>query len=200
EEAKTLNGEHDPKTVAVKADYDASAKELAELKVQQDKLEDTLRDLKGQIKQFYAKRNEAQKALAAYDKGRNDAERLDTMYGPGLKRTAFNIPGLDYLAPKGVPGREEVDQIFTKSIRFNYNFLDSYVTDRCMTCHSGIDNPALTIEAYVKKTEAGLTTEKVSKIVREENEKLARGLAKHLADADLSSLPADGLSIGKDDN
>src|SRR5262249_2829075 len=64
EEAKTLDGEHDPRTVAIKADYDASAKELAELKVQQDRLEDTLRDLKSQVKQFYSKRNEAQKALA----------------------------------------------------------------------------------------------------------------------------------------
>src|SRR5262249_8854110 len=162
-----------PKTVAMRQDYEESVKVLAEIKAEQDKLEDKLRETRTELKGLYKERNDAQKALAAYDKGRNDALRLDEMYGPGIKRTAFNFPLLDFAAPKGVPGRQEVKQIFSRSIRFNYNFVDSYVTDRCMTCHVGIDDPTYTLEAFISRTAAALKTAKVSDVLRGENDKLA---------------------------
>ncbi|HKQ47754.1 MAG TPA: cytochrome c [Phycisphaerae bacterium] len=183
EEAKTLHGENDPKTLAIKTDNDRAAKELAATKVKMDELEDDLRDVKGQIKSLYRKRTEAQKVLAAYDKGLNDAKRLDSMYGPGIKRAALNIPLLDYLAPKDTPGHEEVRQIFTKTIRFNYNFVDSYITDRCITCHMGIDDPNLTVENFVRRSEKALHNEEVQETLRRENPKLRREMEQRLLEA-----------------
>ncbi len=195
EEAKTLHGPDDPKTVALKADYDASVKVTADLKKKQDMLEDDIRDKKSKLKELYRKRTEAQKSLSAYEKGLADAERLDSMYGPGLARLAFNVPGLDYLAPSGVPGREEVKQVFMKGIRFNYNFLDSYVTDRCITCHVGIDNPAFTMEAFVKKTETAIASQTVQSVLEQENQRLMKEMTRRLADVDVAEFTKSGVTL-----
>src|ERR1043166_6319943 len=195
EEAKTLRGPEDPETLKVKADYEESEKRLAELKKKQDALEDATRDIKARLKGFYRKKTDAEKALGAYEKGRNDAEKADEMFGPGLKRKAFNMPGLDYLAPHGVAGREEIKQVFMKPIRFNYNFLDSYVTDRCITCHVGIDNPSYTLEAFVKKTRTGLASVEASKILDEENQKLMKGFTQRLAEVDTAQFVTAGATM-----
>jgi mono/diheme cytochrome c family protein len=186
EEFKTLHGPHDPKTLAAKEDYDKSVTALAAMKATQDKLEDDLREVRNELKSLYKERNDAQKALVAYEKGRNDAQRLDDMFGPGFSRTALNIPLLDFAAPKGVPGRQEIKQVFSKSIRFNYNFVDSYVTDRCMTCHVGIDDPTYTMDAFVARTAAALQTQRVTDVLREENDKLGREMVRRLADVNIS--------------
>ncbi len=189
EEAKTLHGEDNPKTLAVKAENEAAAEDLAEAKAKADVLEDQLRDVRGEVKKFYRRRTEAQKALAAYDKGANDAEKADAMYGPGFQRFAFNMPLLDYLAPQGIPGRQEVKQVFSKAIRFDYNFVDSYVTDRCMTCHVGIDDPAMTVASFVQKTEAAIKAPAVVEVLRSENEQLIGEMKSRLALAGASEEP-----------
>ncbi|MEK6643419.1 MAG: c-type cytochrome [Planctomycetota bacterium] len=195
EEAKTLHGMKDPTTIALTEDYDQSARVVADLKKRQDLLEDDIRDKKSKLKALYKKKSDAQKSLKAYEKGLDDAERLDSMYGPGFSRMAFNIPGLDYLAPSGVPGREEVQQVFMKGIRFNYNFLDSYVTDRCITCHVGIDNPAYSMESFVKKTEGAIGSEAVRKVLELENQRLIKEFTKRLAEVDVSEFTASGKTL-----
>jgi mono/diheme cytochrome c family protein len=189
EEFKTLHGPKDPKTLTKKKIYEDGMTSLAKIKEKQDKLDDQLRDVKSELKALYASKTVAQKALAAYDKGLNDAKRLESMYGPGFKRMAFNFPGLDYLAPSGVPGREEVKQVFSKQVRFNYNFLDSYVTDRCITCHVGIDDPNLTLAAFVKRLEAAMGSEKVMTALRDGNKKLMAELSSRLGDTEID-VPA----------
>lgn len=188
EEAKTIHGPDHSKTRKLKEKYEADCLAVAEKKVEKDKLDDAIRDKTVKLKRFYAGLNAANKALAAYDKGRDDALNRDKMFGPGLVRGMINFPIVEYAPPKGVPGRQEVRQVFMPDVRFDYNFIDSYVTDRCITCHVSIDDPKFSKENFVKQARMALNTDKVRKILREGNEKLVRGLAKRLADQDTSEF------------
>ncbi|GMU35120.1 MAG: c-type cytochrome [Planctomycetia bacterium] len=183
EEARALHGEDDPRSIAIKKSNDEAAAILSELKSKRENLEDELRSIKQDVKRLYSRKSEAQKALAAYEKGLKDAERFDKMYGPGLDRFAFNVPLLDYLAPSGTPGHEEVRQVFMKPIRFDYNFVDSYVTDRCVTCHVGIDDPTLTVESFVRRTGASLENPAVQSALKVSNESFAQDLLIALGEA-----------------
>lgn len=202
EEHKTLHGPDHPKTTAALAAYKKQQESLAEAKKTKDALEDQLAEAKARIKSLYEKRDKAVKDLASYDKGRDDALRNDTLYGTPLAigpigigyRTIFNMPMLDFAAPTGTPGRQEIKQVFTQDVRFSYNFLDSYVTDRCMTCHVAIDNPDFTEENFLKNGHAALATERVQQVVRKENDRLIVLLDKRLVEAgeglDLGAAPA----------
>lgn len=199
EDARVLHGPKDPRTRALQADYEKSQARVTQLKAEKDKIEDQLRDVRDQLKALNRAKSEAQKALVAYDKGRDDAERFQKMFGPSITRATINFPGLDFAAPKGTPGRQEVQQVFSKDIRFNYNFLDSYVTDRCITCHVGIDNPTYSVSNFVAKTEAAMKTEAVIHAVQKGNERLAAELPRRLGTVDVSDLKVEDLSIAKED-
>lgn len=183
EESRTLHGENHPRTLKIAEENAAADRKLSEARARLDQLEDDLRSVRGQIREFYRRRNDAQKALAAYEKGLTDAKRLDEMYGPGLARLAFNLPLLDYLAPQGTPGREEVRQVFMKPIRFDYNFVDSYVTDRCITCHVGIDDPNLTVESFARRTSLALNNPVVQATLQSANAAMRDVLMDRLAQA-----------------
>jgi mono/diheme cytochrome c family protein len=183
EEARTLKGERDPRTLRIKEENEAAAEALAGLKSRMNDLEDGLRAVNDGLKSLYQKRNDAKKALAAYEKGRADAERVETMYGPSPSRFLFNLPMLDFAAPRGAPGHQEIQQVFMKPVRFDYNFVDSYVTDRCITCHVSIDNPDMAVETFVARTAAGLRHADVRAAIERANKPLLRTLDRRLADA-----------------
>jgi len=200
EEHLTLHGADDKRTVSTREKYERDLKALAEQKAIKEKLSDEKAALKADLKAHFRARDDAAKALAAYDKGKADAERNEDMYGRGFKRAFFNLPGLDFLAPHGTPGRQEVKQVFMQNIRINYNFLESYVTDRCITCHVGIDNPEMTRENFVKQAEGALRTEAVAAVLKGQIERLRNSLNRKLADAvaksdyaklDVSEMTAD---------
>jgi len=193
EEAKAIHGMEDPVTVARKASYDAELVELGAFKARKDDLEDRLRKTQEQLKEYDAKRKAAAKALAAYEKGLNDAVKEDALYGPGAVRGTINFPILDYAAPQGTLGREEIRQVFMPDVRFNYNFTDSYVTDRCITCHVAVDQPDLTEGNFVQQSEAAIHTGRVSEIIRTAGESLVQELARRLADEDTSEFRPDLL-------
>ncbi|MCG8405808.1 MAG: c-type cytochrome [Phycisphaerales bacterium] len=188
DEEKMIHGPEHPKTVELKKKYEADTEAVAAKKVEKDDLEDALREKKGMLKRFYAERNAAQKKLAAYEKGLNDAKNRDAMFGPGLVRGTLNFPIIEYAPPKGVPGRQEVKQVFMPSVRFDFNFIDSYVTDRCITCHVSIDDPVFSKKNFVKQAKAALETDRVRNILRDGNEKLVRKMAGRLAAQDTSDF------------
>jgi len=199
EEYKTLYGDDDKRTIAKREQYEHDLAALAEQQKIKEKLTDEKAALKAALKSHFRERDDAAKALAAYDKGRADAERNEDMYGRGLKRAFFNLPGLDFLAPHGTPGRQEVKQVFMQNIRINYNFLESYVTDRCITCHVGIDNPDMTRENFIVQAEGALATESVAAVLLGQNERLRNSLSRRIADAvassDYSKLDVTEMSV-----
>ncbi len=198
EEALALHGPDDPRTTIWETRFKLESQEAADLKKEQDKLEDALRDVDTRLKTRHAKLTAAQKELDAYNKRRDDAVKRDRMFGPGPTRAIINLPILDAFPPKGVPGRQEVRQVFMPPIRFDYNFIDSYVTDRCMTCHVSIDDPLFTRENFVEQASKALETDKVREILRQENEKLARGLDRRLAEVDTAEFRSADLSPAGD--
>lgn len=127
-------------------------------------MEDRDRSLKQRIKELYAARDEARKKLTAFEKGLADAQQRDRLFGSrgsllfGLisARDAFNLPGFDFAAPKGTPGREEIKQVVLPSVRTELNFAQSYATDRCTTCHIEIDNPEMTRDNFAATLERAL--------------------------------------------
>lgn len=158
EEAKTLHGEGSAQSRKAKEHVDHQKKELDRLRLAKEKLEDELAVIAGELKKLREPVERASKELAAFDKKVADAKQRETMYAAGLVsyRTMFNAPGLDFVAPKGTPGREEIKQIVLPDVRQNYNFLDSYTVDRCTTCHLAIDQPGATQEEFVARAEKAL--------------------------------------------
>jgi len=182
EEHHTLHGPDDPKTIEVKETYESQKETVQRLARQADTYRDRLDAIKREKKAIFARLDEAERALQAYEKGIADARRMEKMYSPKpllgdalpLARNPFNLPGLDFVAPKGTPGRQEIRQVFMNDIRADYNFAESYITDRCITCHVAIDDPAMTRENFVEQAEQALTVERVKAVVREENARLIR--------------------------
>ncbi len=188
EEALALHGPDDPRTTVWEQRFQRESQVVADLKQEQDKLEDALRGVDTRLKERHAKLTAARKELDAYNKRREDAEDRDRMYGPGPVRAIINLPILDAFPPKAVPGRQEVRQVFMPPIRFDYNFIDSYVTDRCLTCHVSIDDPLFSRKNFVEQASNALETDRVREILREENEKLARELDQRLAEVDTAEF------------
>ncbi len=164
EENRTLHGEDDARTIHAQEVLQDEQRRLADLARRKEALEDEERVLKRRMKEFYAARDDAAKKLAAFEKGMNDARRRDELYGGRrtlfggvlAARDAFNLPGFDFLAPKGTPGRQEIRQVVLPDIRVEMNFLHSYATDRCVTCHAAIDNPAFSRERLIETLQTAL--------------------------------------------
>ena len=67
----------------------------------------------------------------------------------------FNLPLFDFAAPSSTPGHAEIRQIVLPDVRRDLHFAESATTDRCMTCHVGIDDPQLTTSQLARPTRAG---------------------------------------------
>ncbi|MBK8269664.1 MAG: hypothetical protein IPK83_15760 [Planctomycetes bacterium] len=184
EEKRALHGDSHPETKHVYQQYLDELAVVEKLKSDKDKLEDELRKRETELKSLYANQAAAKRALEAYEKLENDAARRDQMFGPGYIRTALNLPILDAFPPKDTPGREEVKQVFMPDIRVNYNFTDSYVTDRCTTCHYAIDDPMFSKENFVQQAEAALKVPAVTTVLRDKNKEIMDELARRLANVD----------------
>jgi len=175
-EFKTLHGADDPKTIAARKLLDQQRTQLAKYRDTKDHLEDEQRALARKSKAFFARRDKAKKDLAAFEKGMAEAKRRDMLYGDkGSElfgflpvRDIFNAPLADFLAPRGTPGREEIKQVVLPDIRADFNFAQSYTTDRCTTCHYGIDNPDLMREQFADKLQTALRVINEERVTRGE--------------------------------
>ncbi|HOW71250.1 MAG TPA: hypothetical protein PKY77_11665 [Phycisphaerae bacterium] len=52
----------------------------------------------------------------------------------------LSAPFLDFLAPRGTPGKCEVRQVILPEVYQNLHFVRTTQTDRCMTCHVAVAN------------------------------------------------------------
>ena len=184
EEVRMAHGPAHPRTIQMETRYRAETAVIEQLAQKKDQLEDDLREVNNELKELFAERDAARRALQAYEKGRNDAEARDRKFGPGVQRFLLNLPILDAFPTKDTPGRQEIRQVFMPDIRVNYNFTDSYATDRCTTCHVSIDDPNFSRENYVRQAEAALKSPAVADVLREKNETLVRAMARRLADVE----------------
>src|SRR3970282_725951 len=63
---------------------------------------------------------------------------------------------LAFAAPKNTPGRHQVNQVVLPDVRQRLNYLESYTTDRCTTCHVAIDDPEFSKAPPARKWEQSI--------------------------------------------
>jgi cbb3-type cytochrome oxidase cytochrome c subunit len=76
--------------------------------------------------------------------------------GLPIVKAIINMPMLDFTAPKNTPGRHQVNQLVLPDVRQRLNYLESYTTDRCTTCHVAIDRPEFSKDRLARKLERSL--------------------------------------------
>lgn len=191
DEAQALEGVKDDRTESLKAKYEAQKAKLGQLQKKKDALEDELKSLKGQLKAIQAPVVAAERELSGFQKSLDDARKADMAFGPSVTRATLNFPIIDFAPPHDIPGREEVKNLFMKNVRVDMNFTDTYASDRCTTCHIGIDNPDFTRDNLVAQAEQALLSKEVQDVLKRENDELMKELDRRLVDVDTSLAKGD---------
>ncbi len=144
------------KTKAMEEQLTHEQEELDGLRLAKEQNEDRQKELTDAIATINGAVTEAEALYNALAKIADDAALKDDQYGGLLVKTAINTPFLDFAAPKGTPSRYEVRQLVLPDIRQRLNYLDSYTTDRCTTCHIAIDDPNFSQGVLAAKLEESL--------------------------------------------
>jgi cytochrome c551/c552 len=153
EKVATAHGPDHPRTKELAARLAEETDEYTQLRLNKDEAEDHLTALRNQLKAVDAEVLAAQKKDDGLMKEVNDAAKRYEQYSDWLVKGVINMPLLDFTAPKGTPAREQVNQLVLPDVRQRLNYLESYTTDRCTTCHVAIDNKLFTQEALAKRLE-----------------------------------------------
>lgn len=153
EHAKTMHGDDSVEAVEALHKLQERMARVEKLKTERDQIEDRNRRLETQLKDIQRPLDEARKEYDRLLKARADALKKSEEFGSQFRRKVFNVPLLDFAAPFGTPGRFEIKQQVLKDVRLDVNFMDTYVTDRCQTCHVAIDDPAFSQQGLIRKLE-----------------------------------------------
>ncbi len=156
EVARTAYGPDAPATQAVLDRLDHEEAEVARLKKTKEQNEDAQKALRARLKELDAGVNAATKVLTGLEKVTQDAEKKERQYSDILVKSAINAPLMDFTAPKGTPSRHEVRQIILPEVRQELNYLQTYTTDRCTTCHIAIDDGSFTRQELARRFERAL--------------------------------------------
>ncbi|MHC4093364.1 MAG: hypothetical protein ACYSVY_24350, partial [Planctomycetota bacterium] len=158
-EFEHLLGEYGPqhhKTQAAMARLEAERAELNELRLSKERVEDAQQQLRVKLAELDQPVTDAQRDYDQLAKSASDAAKKEDQYGNRWVKGLINLPFLDFAAPKGTPARHEVRQLVLPEVRQRLNYLDSYTTDRCTTCHVAIDNPDFSPDRLAAKLEESL--------------------------------------------
>ncbi|MCH7884697.1 MAG: c-type cytochrome [Planctomycetes bacterium] len=141
--------------------------EVERLLKEKELWEDRKAELERGLRELERPVREAEKALADLMAIQEDAARKDREFrgvwketgllaGLPIIRGIINMPMLDFVAPKNTPARHQVNQLVLYDVRQQLNYLDSYTTDRCTTCHVAIDDPDFSKQTLARKLERAL--------------------------------------------
>ncbi|MHC5111809.1 MAG: c-type cytochrome [Planctomycetota bacterium] len=167
EKALAAHGDDHEDTIAAKKKLDAGKDRVANLQVEKEKWEDTAADIERALRELHAPVRDAEKAIDEIEKVRTAALKKDMQYrgvlfdeGPladiPIVSAVIHFPLLDFVAPKTTPGRQQVKQLVLPDIRQRLNYLETYTTDRCVTCHVAIDDPDFSMQNLAVKLEKSL--------------------------------------------
>ncbi len=145
--------------------------EVERLRKDKELWEDTKTRLEAELKRHQEPVRAAKKRLAELEQVAADALRKDRAYrgtaqdegmlrdllgDAPIVRAIINAPLLDFTAPKTTSGRHQVKQLVLPDVRQRLNYLESYTTDRCTTCHVAIDDPEFAKDRLAQKLERAL--------------------------------------------
>ncbi len=136
---------------------------------QQDKelWEDAVDDIEDQIKGLREELTTVEKQLRDLETIAAEALQKDQQYrgvlsdegmlgGIPIVSSVINAPLLDFISPKNTPARYQVNQLVLPEIRQQLNYLETYTTDRCTTCHVSIADPDFSKSNLARKLEQSL--------------------------------------------
>ncbi len=156
EKAKTLLGDDAKATQKALSELRRNEERLAKVRADQEKnsdAQDALHKREMEIRQAV---EDASKEADRLAKVVSDAAKKRDALTATVTKAIINAPMLDFAAPKGTLGREEVRQVVLPEIRSEYNFLQSYTVDRCGTCHVGIGQERFTRTSLIETFEAAI--------------------------------------------
>lgn len=167
EKALAAHGVEHPATQAAHAQLVREQDEVERLRLKKEEWEDRRKHLEDEIKRIELPLRDAEKRLRELEQVAELALQKDQQYrgvltdegllgGVPVVSALINAPLLDFLAPKNTPGRYQVNQLVLPQIRQPLNYLETYTTDRCVTCHVGIADPEFSMERLARKFEAAL--------------------------------------------
>ncbi len=124
-----------------------------------EQVEDQISEMKKALQEITRKRDDARKSLAALERKRDTVSARLALNAPSWTNWTRNTL-LDFAVPT-----IQVKQVVLPEVRRPLNFLDTYETDRCQTCHIAIDRKEFTEEELVVSvllSLAAINTERVS--------------------------------------
>ncbi len=145
-----------PETGVVKDELDRQEKEVVDLRRTMEQIEDRQRAFTRELKDIDASVVKAEKRLGQLVKVSTDAGRKERQYSDVLIKGIINAPLLDFTAPRGTPSRQEVRQVLLPGVHQELNYLRTYTTDRCTTCHVAIDDRAFSRDVLARRFERAL--------------------------------------------
>ncbi len=166
---KTLNrnGADNPKTKAANAKLLADDEKVSRLLAEKEKYQDEQTRIKGALEAITVGVRGLSKVVrdlraVAESAMKKDREYRGVLEAGGLLgdlpivSAVINAPLLDFLAAKTALRHEHVRQLVLPDIRQRLNYLETYTTDRCTTCHIAIDDPEFSKDRLARKLERSL--------------------------------------------
>ncbi len=156
-----------PKTESEHERFLGEEQRVEELRKVKEKWEDEKKRIEEELRQFEKPVREAQKRLDDLNQVAEAALQKDMQFrgvlaesgllaGLPVVKLIINAPLLDFTAPKNTPGRHQVNQLVLPDVRQRLNYLETYTTDRCTTCHIAIDDPEFSKDRLAQKLERSL--------------------------------------------
>jgi hypothetical protein len=141
--------------------------EVEKLRQEKEKWEDKRREVDKQLRELDQPVRDAQKKVEDLKLAQETAKQKDMQYRGVLTDTGLlaglpivskviNAPLGDFVAPKNTPGRRQVNQYVLPDVRQRLNYLESYTTDRCTTCHVAIADPEFSPDRLARKLERSI--------------------------------------------
>lgn len=158
-------GSNHPTTQAMHKAFREEEEKVDLLRKDNDHWEDTKKRLAGELEALDEPVRTAEKRLADLQEPGRAALQKDRQFrgaltdegllaGLPIVKAIINL--FDFTSPKNTPGRHQVNQLVLPDVRQRLNYLESYTTDRCTTCHVAIDNPEFSQERLARKLERSL--------------------------------------------
>jgi len=154
-------------TRAAHEQFQSEEDEVERLKKDKEHWEDEKRSLTNRLRDLEKGVRAAEKRVAELKQTAEAALQKDQQFrgvltdegllgGLPVVKTVMNMPLLDFAAPKNTPARHQVNQLVLPDVRQRLNYLESYTTDRCTTCHVAIADPEFSKEELARKLERSL--------------------------------------------
>ncbi len=160
-------GPNDSATRSAKQQLQSEEEEVEGLRKEKEKWEDAKARIERELKQLEEPVRLADRKLRDLMQAQEAALQKDQQFrgvlsdagllgGLPIVGAIINMPMLDFAAPKTTPSRQQVKQLVLPDVRQRLNYLESYTTDRCTTCHIAIDDPEFSQDRLARKLERSL--------------------------------------------